>query len=141
MELKEERKMKMIGKLVERKVSPIIIVADANSLADSIDTYSIFINLINNITNGKHKLYCDFKKDYYEIDLKNISDTLIKISQITEKLKDKNFILVSGGIKTELWNNYERVEPYFDLMARSAGKFVDISPYIEPIYKLFRVGT
>ena len=138
MVVKGDAKMKMIEKLVERKVSHVIIVADANSVMDSIDTYSIFINIVNGITNYKYKLYCDFKNDYYEINLKNISDTLIKIDQITEKLKDKSLILVSGGIKNELWNYYEKVEPYFNLMARSAGKFVDISPYIEPIYKLYK---
>ena len=130
--------MKLIEKIVEKKVSPVIIVADASSEADSISTYSIFINLFNNITNGKYKLYCDFKNNYYQIDLKNISDTLIKIHEITEKLQDKSFVLVSGGIKRELWNYYEKVEPYFEFMARSAGKFVDISPYIEPIYKLYQ---
>ena len=33
----------------------------------------------------------------------------------------------------EMKKYYERVEPYFKFMARSVGKYVDISPYIESL--------
>lgn len=125
--------MKMIEKVIERNVSSVIIIADKNSNTDKIETYISFIDLFNNLSNKKHRLYCDFKKDYYEIDLKNISDTLIKLDEITGKINNRAFVLVNKNFNEEMKKYYERVEPYFKFMARSVGKYVDISPYIESL--------
>ena len=126
----------MIEKVIEKNVSQVIIIADKNSESNKMETYITFIDLFNNLSNKKHKLYCDFKKDYYEIDLQNVSDTLIKLDQITEKLNSKSFVLVSKKFNMEINKYYDRVEPYFKFMARAAGKYVDISPYIESLYIL-----
>ena len=128
--------MKISDKIKERRESKIIIVVDKDSQYDSIEAYTLLTKLINSISDFKYKLTCDFNKDYYRIDLTNIPDTMTKIKEINEKLLDKNLILVNGGIRNEIWTYYEKVEPYFELMARSAGKFINVSPYIEMIVQL-----
>ena len=136
------RKMKLYEKMIEKKLSRVIIVADAQSEMSRIEVYEMLLKLFNNLTDNKYRLYCDFVHDYYELDLRNIVGTMDKINEISEKIKDKDIVMVSGGINVEMLNYYPKVEQYLNFMAKSAGKYVNAQPYIEPIYELlFKQGT
>ena len=135
-----ERKMYMtkniLAKIKARKSTPVIIIADKNNEKDSKEVYQTFIELFNNITKGEHKFTIDFNKDYYVVDINNINETMTIIDDVTERIKDRNIILVSGGIRREILNYYEWAEPYFNFLARAAGKFVNISSYVDVVYDL-----
>ena len=134
--------MKLYEKMIEKKLSRVIIVADAQSEMSRIEVYEMLLKLFNNLTENRYKLYCDFAHDYYELDLKNIVGTMDKINKISEKLKDKDIVMVSGAINIEMLNYYPKVDQYLNFMAKSAGKYVNAQPYIEPIYELlFKHGT
>lgn len=136
------RIMKLYEKMIEKKLSRVIIVADAQSEMSRIEVYEMLLKLFNNLTENRYRLYCDFAHDYYELDLKNIVGTMSKINEISEKIKDKDIVMVSGGINTEMLNYYPKVEQYLNFMAKSAGKYVNVQLYIEPIYELlFKQGT
>lgn len=126
----------ILKRIESRRMTPAIIIADKNSEMDKIDTYITFIKLFNNISNGKHQLSVNWNKDFYEVDINNVPETMRQIEEITERIKQESVVLVSGGIRNEIFNYYEWAEPYFNFLARSAGKFINISSYIEPIFRL-----
>ncbi len=126
----------ILEKIKARKNTPVIIIADKNNEKDSKEVYQTFIELFNNITKGEHKFSVNFEKDYYVVDINNVNETMNTIDDISERIKDRNIILISGGIRREILNYYQWAEPYFNFLARAAGKFVNISHFVDVVYDL-----